>query len=138
MDDLGEKVVGRPDQMNESIGISFPKALVNSTFTKCTIPTPYDLSFLPFGSIQPPIVFELFDLSCKPNPYFFEPNIECINMESFYNQNEWSKRLCNDSKAYLQLRVKMRIFYDSESLLHRPLTAIGMVLAIEAYLSDGL
>ena len=83
-------------------------------------------------------MFELFDSSCKPDPYFSEPNVEWVNMDSFYDQIEWSERLYNESKAHLQPKVKMKIFYGSESVLHKPLTATETALAIEDYLNGGI
>jgi len=124
--------------MHKSIEISFPKVLVKSTFEKCIILNAYNLSSLPFEPIHPPIVYESFDFICKLDPYFFEANVKWVNMESFYNQIKWSERLYNESKPHLQPKVKMKIFYVYESLLHKPLAAIEIALAIETYLSGGI
>ena len=66
------------------------------------------------------------------------PNVEWVNIESFYDQTEFSERLYNDNKAHLQPKVKMKILYRCELLLHKPLTTTEMALVIEAYLSGGI
>jgi len=127
-----------PEQIHELIEISFPKVLVKFTFSKCIIPKPYDLSSLSLEPIHPPIVFESFDFPCKHDPCFLEPNVDWVNMQSFYNQIEWSKRLYNESKAHLQPKVKMKLFYGCDSLLYTPLTSIKIALAIETDLVGGI